>query len=60
MAACVDTAGASEAERAIPPLLPEEEEDSVPGTICHVEAQRPQVSSQKPANSGLEQLPHRV
>jgi len=62
VAPCVVAAGASEAERTVPPLLPsgEEETASVPGTICQVEAQRPQVSSQKPANSGLEQLPHRV
>ena len=61
VACWVDTSGASEAERVIPLLLSEEEEEvSEPGTICQVEAQRPQDSSQNPANSGLEQLPHRV
>ena len=59
VASCVETTGASDAERITPFFLPEMEA-SVPGTTCQVEAQRPQVSSQKPANSGLEQLPHRV
>lgn len=58
-APCVETTGASAAERTFLPL-PSALLDSEPGTTRHVDAQRPQDSSQKPANSGLVQLPQRV
>ena len=60
VAVCVETTGASMAERVMPFSEEEPPPFSVPGTIRQVEAQRPQVSSQKPANSGLEQWPQRV